>query len=385
MTPRTALLLPAAAAALILGCTMAGAGAPPPGVTRTYYVAADEVEWDYAPSGTNRITGGPFGAMESFVTAQGPDRIGKVYRKSVFREYTDETFTQLKPRPAEWQHLGVLGPLLRGAVGDTIVVMFRNHTTYPASMHPHGVFYTKNSEGAGSSDGTNGADTADDAVPPGGGYRYVWPIPERAGPSHGEPSTALWMYHSHVNEELDVNAGLMGPLIVTRRDAARADGTPNDVDRELVVAFYEFDENFSRHLETNIKAYAGKPASVNRAELFFWTPFGGSNFKESMNGFLYGNLDGLTMTQGERVRWYLLASTNFEVHAPHWHGNTVIANHMRTDVTSLTTMGMLVADMVPDNPGTWLFHCHVNVHQNGGMIAQYTVRPAGDVAASGGR
>jgi FtsP/CotA-like multicopper oxidase with cupredoxin domain len=371
-------LLQVGCAALVAACgTTASGTTADPGkpTTRVYYVAAEEVEWDYAPGSMNRITGKPIGERENIFIGAGPDRIGKVYRKSIFREYTDSTFTQLKERPPEWQHLGILGPLLRGAVGDTIVVQFRNNTTHPASMHPHGVFYAKSSEGAGSADGTNGGEQSDDAVAPGGHYRYVWSIPERAGPGHDEPSTALWMYHSHVDEELDVNAGLMGPLIVTRRNAAKADGSPNDVDRELVVAFYEFDENFSHHLNHNIDAYAPKPASVPRGDLFFWTPFGASNFKESMNGFLYGNLPGLSMHEGERVRWYLLASTNFEVHAPHWHGNTVTLNHMRTDVTSLTTMGMQVADMIPDNPGTWLFHCHVNVHLNSGMQAQYTVEP----------
>ena len=54
-----------------------------------------------------------------------------------------------------------------------------------------------------------------------------------------------------------------------------------------------------------------------------------------MNGFSYGNLTGLTMHVGERVRWYLMATTNFEFHAPHWHGNVVVIHDMRTDVTSL--------------------------------------------------
>src|SRR4051812_47177502 len=35
------------------------------GVTRTYYIAADEVKWDYAPSGSNQITGQPFGDVEN--------------------------------------------------------------------------------------------------------------------------------------------------------------------------------------------------------------------------------------------------------------------------------------------------------------------------------
>jgi hephaestin len=181
------------------------------------------------------------------------------------------------------------------------------------------------------------------------------------------------MYHSHVDEVKDVNAGLMGPMIVTRDGEARDDGTPEDVDRELVVSFHEIDENFSHYLDENIDAYASDPESINREEIFFWFPFGGSNFKESLNGFLYGNLPGLTVRKGERVRWYLMGNTNFEVHAPHWHGNTVVIDHMRTDVTSLTTMEMLVADMVPDNPGRWLFHCHVTPHVMGGMQADYTV------------
>jgi FtsP/CotA-like multicopper oxidase with cupredoxin domain len=31
--------------------------------------------------------------------------------------------------------------------------------------------------------------------------------------------------------------------------------------------------------------------------------------------------------------------------------------------------------MVPDNPGTWLYHCHVNDHIVAGMQAKFTVTP----------
>ena len=102
------------------------------------------------------------------------------------------------------------------------------------------------------------------------------------------------------------------------------------------------------------------------------------NLMTTMNGFLYGNLPGLTMRVGERVRWYLMGTTNFELHAPHWHGNTVLIEQRRSDVASLLTMGMIIADMEPDNPGTWLFHCHVGPHLQAGMSALYTVE--GDVA-----
>ena len=351
--------------------------------THTYYVAADEVEWDFAPSGIDQITGEPFGEEAEIFMKSGPDRIGKVYKKALFREYTDDTFTTMKPRPPEWEHLGFLGPLLRAEVGDTIKVVFKNNVSFPTSMHPHGVFYDKDSEGAPSADETGDADKVDDAVPSGGTHTYVWPVPERAGPAEGDPSSILWMYHSHVNEPKDVNSGLMGTMMVSARGMTGDDGTPKDVDREFIVSFHEVDENVSWYFEDNIQAYAGDPASIDREEIHFFEPFGLSNFMESMNGFTFGHLPGLTMRKGERVRWYLMATTNFEVHAPHWHGNTVVANRMRTDVASLVTMGMLVADMVPDNPGKWLFHCHVRDHLIAGMQAHYTVLPEeGDASSS---
>jgi manganese oxidase len=46
---------------------------------------------------------------------------------------------------------------------------------------------------------------------------------------------------------------------------------------------------------------------------------------------------------------------------------------MRTDVASIAPMEMVVADMRPDNPGTWLFHCHISFHNAAGMAARYMV------------
>ena len=364
----------------VTACGPAGGGATTAPMTRTYYVAADEVVWDYTPLGKNGITGADWTDVQRPLVEAGAMHVGHLARKAIYREYTDSTFTTLKPRPAEWEHLGILGPLLRAVVGDTIRVVFKNQASFPASMHPHGVFYLKSSEGAPYADGTSGGDMEDDGVAPGATHVYVWPVPERAGPTHGEGSTAFWMYHSHTTEVGDVNAGLIGPMIVTARGMARADATPTDVDRELVVGFLEFDETTSTLWWENLQTY-GKPPKNFTVDLLFGERTVGPEaqyaFKESLNGFLYGNTPGLTMRQGERVRWYLMASTNFEIHAPHWHGNTVRAMHMTTDVVSLLPMGMLVADMVPDNPGTWLFHCHVAPHLLMGMEATYQVLPPG--------
>ena len=346
--------------------------AAPAATTRTYYIAAEVVEWDYAPSGMNRVSGQPFGPLENNWVGQEGGRIGRVYRKALYFEYTDSTFTTRKERDAQWEHLGYLGPLIRGVVGDTIRVVFRNNATFPTGVHPHGVIYDKDSEGALYTDGTTEGDKADDAVPPGGTHTYVWPVPERAGPTDHETSSIIWMYHGHTVESRDVHAGLMGPMIITRREAARPDGTPTDVDRELVVAFAEIDENSSWYIEHNAATYGG-PEATRQITFDFADPFFISNLLPTINGYLYGHTPGLTMQVGQRVRWYVFATTGFELHAPHWHGQTAVMNHMRTDAFGLLTMEMVVADMVPDNPGTWLFHCHVSPHNDAGMQALFTV------------
>ncbi|HEU0304375.1 MAG TPA: multicopper oxidase domain-containing protein [Gaiellaceae bacterium] len=341
-------------------------------VTRTYYIAADQVAWNYAPSGINEITGEPFDDEANVFVEQGPQRIGSTYLKSLYREYTDGSFTTLEPVPAAWQHLGTLGPLLRGEVGDTIVVVFKNRTPYPASVHPHGVFYEKDSEGAPYADGTSGADKADDVVPPGGMHTYTWEVPERAGPGPGDPSSILWMYHSHVDEPADTNAGLIGPIIVTRDGEGDAAGVPTDVDRELITMFTVFDENVSPYLQANIDTYAGRPHTVKPDDEEFME----SNLMHSINGYVFGNLPLLTMEQGERVRWYLLGmGTEVDLHTPHWHGQTIVWAGMRSDIIELLPASMKVADMVPDDPGIWLYHCHVNDHIDAGMLARFQVTP----------
>ncbi|MEX2282173.1 MAG: multicopper oxidase domain-containing protein [Gemmatimonadota bacterium] len=352
---------------------------------RTYYVAADEVIWDYAPTGQDKISGKPFSEEQKPFAEAGPWTIGHIVKKAIYREYTDASFSQLKPRPPEWEHLGMLGPLVRAVVGDTIRIVFKNITKLSLSVHPHGVFYNKDSEGAPYADQTSGNDKADDGVAPGGQHTYTWPVPERAGPSEHEPSSAFWMYHSHTEEIRDVNTGLTGPMIITRRGAARSDGKPVDVDREIIAAFMEVDENQSWYIQDNIDAYAKDPKSLNLVRGPFGdlsvmnpkvpAPLFGSYFRETINGLSFGHTPGFTMQIGERVRWYVMASTNFEIHAPHWHGNVVQAGMMRTDVIALLPMGMQVADMVPDNPGSWLIHCHVVQHMRMGMQAVYSVQP----------
>lgn len=40
-------------------------------------------------------------------------------------------------------------------------------------------------------------------------------MPERAGPGPADPSSMMWMYHSHWDETADTYAGLAGAIIIT--------------------------------------------------------------------------------------------------------------------------------------------------------------------------
>jgi hypothetical protein len=338
--------------------------------TRTYYIGADQVVWDYAPDGRNEITGEPFDEEADVFVASGPGRIGSRYAKCLYRGYTDGTFEHLQERPPSERYLGLLGPVIRAEVGDTIRVVFRNTCPFPASIHPHGVFYEKDSEGAPYLDGTSGSNKADDAVPPGGRHTYTWQVPERAGPGPGDGSSVMWMYHSHADEVADTYAGLMGPIEVTARGKARADGSPRDVDRELFALFSVMNENASPFLQTNLERFAQQPFPSDIGD----EDFVESNLMHSINGFVFGNQPVVTVHKGERVRWYVMSmGTEVDLHTPHWHGNTVVVNGMRMDTVSLLPASMIVADMVPDDRGIWLFHCHVNDHISAGMLTRYRI------------
>jgi manganese oxidase len=369
------------------------------GRVRTYYVAADEIEWDYAPLGIDMMTGKPFEGTAAAYTQPGPNHIGHVYRKAVYREYTDGTFATRKPRPAQDEYLGLLGPILRAEVGDTIKIVFKNNASRPYSMYAPDVFRLRNSADSGSiPDATGNVVEAEpeDIVEPGATFTYEWDVSEGAGPGPDDASSIAWAYQSHVSEYKDVASGLVGPIIVARRGQTNSDGTPKDVDREIVALFTAFNENESWYVQENVAAHISAAdqkaldeggANFSDSQGFFTftgTGFAETNFKFSVNGYLYGDGPVMTVKQGQRVRWYLMdmgdvGALNF--HTPHWHGNTVLSHGTRRDTLFLLPLGTETADMVPDAPGLWLFHCHLDDHMEMGMMARYEVLPAPATAA----
>jgi hypothetical protein len=92
----------------------------------------------------------------------------------------------------------------------------------------------------------------------------------------------------------DADTGLIGGIIVTEQGMATnsTDLTPSDVDREFVTVFNIFDENLSNYFDQNIANFTSVP--VNKTD----PAFVDSNKKRTINGLLYGNVQGLTMNAG---------------------------------------------------------------------------------------
>ncbi|KAM9348630.1 ferroxidase HEPHL1 [Symphorus nematophorus] len=356
------------------------------GRDRVYYVGIVEDSWDYAPSGKNLQTGEDIGNDEhaSVFLERGPDRIGRVYKKAMFRQFTDATYSRQVPRPA-W--LGFLGPILRAEVDDVIVVHLKNFASRNYSMHPHGVFYEKDAEGALYPDGTSNRLKKDDSVPPGGSYTYRWEVKPEFAPTDDDANCLTWVYHSHVDAPREIASGLIGALLTCKKgilketnDAVQGqtESARNDVDQDVFLMFTVVDENMSWYVEDNIQS-CPDPTRVDPDD----PDFVESNLMHAINGYMFGNLPGIKLCQHRAVAWHLFGMGNeVDIHSAFFHGNTLLDRGHRTDVLSLFPATFATAEMVPKAQGKWLLTCQVNDHLQGGMFAFYEVRSCGSEASS---
>lgn len=321
---------------------------------REYWVAAEKVTWNYAPAGKNLIS-----------PDMGMGVWGKqlTYKKYRYIQYTDKTFSLRTPQP-KW--MGILGPQIRAVEGDTIKVHFLNRADKPLSMHPHGVMYNEQNEGAD----MKGPSAF---VKPGQSFTYTWHADHDASPGPADPSSIVWVYHSHVDSVTEIYDGLIGTIIITKKGMERSasDPRPKDVDVALTTMFMIFDENGREAVfnATSVK-HKQKKKSHNEHE-----EEEEANLKHAINGYIFGNLQGLSASMNDRVRWHLIGmGTEVDIHTAHWHGKTVLEHGRRTDVVELLPTSMVSVDMVADNPGNWLYHCHVTDHITAGMITRWRVK-----------
>src|SRR4051812_27800818 len=159
--------------------------APPSasGNPREYWIKAGGVRWNIAPSGRDQMMNKP------------------VKGKTTFTAYAYRPYTQGFKKPAG--PATIPGPLIEAEVGDAVVVHFRNGLSTPVTMHPHGIHYPQEMDGAYKGKFTD----------PGGfvqknrTFTYRWEA--RAG------TEGAWLYHDHgPMDPIPVFKGLFGPLIV---------------------------------------------------------------------------------------------------------------------------------------------------------------------------
>ncbi|XP_006870865.1 PREDICTED: hephaestin-like [Chrysochloris asiatica] len=342
------------------------------GATRVYYLGIQDVQWNYAPKGRNVIKNQPLDndTVASSFLKSNKNRIGSKYQKTIYKEYRDSSYMDEVSKPS-W--LGFLGPVLQAEVGDVILIHLKNFATRPYTIHPHGVFYEKDSEGSLYPDGSFGQLKADDSVPPGGSHVYNWTIPESHAPTDADPACLTWIYHSHVDAPRDIATGLIGPLITCKRGSLDGNPSPRrlDVDHYFFLLFSVVDENLSWHLNDNIATYCSDPASVDKEDKAFQE----SNRMHAINGFVFGNLPELSMCSLKRVSWHLFGMGNeVDVHTVFFHGQMLTIRGHHTDVAHIFPATFVTAEMVPQELGTWLISCQVNLHLQNGMQALYKVK-----------
>lgn len=205
------------------------AGLPAGGRTREYWIAAEPVEWNIVPTHRDQ--------MMAQKVKQGKTRFGAYG----YRPYSAGFKSPLAKAT-------VPGPLIEAEVGDTVVVHFRNRLRAPVTVHPHGIFYANEMDGAYKGKWTD----------PGGfvqrnrTFTYVWEA--------REGTEGTWLYHDHgPMDPLPVFKGLFGPLVIRAPGEARPDN-------EFFLAFHTFDPSITGLRGTyycvNGKAYAGNTPTL---------------------------------------------------------------------------------------------------------------------------
>ncbi|XP_072301026.1 coagulation factor V [Eucyclogobius newberryi] len=324
--------------------------------TKLYFIAAEEVEWDYAGYGHKRQERSELNNRET------------MFKKVVFREYIDSTFTTPDIRGEIEEHLGILGPLIKAEVGQDIMVVFKNGASRPYSLHPNGVGYTKQTEGLNYEDDSKYWHKYDDEVKPNTTFTYLWTVTSTVGPAEGESDCRTWAYYSGVNPERDIQSGLIGPLLVCREGTLNKSVTNT---REFMLLFMTFDESQSWYFEENLETIQRKTrrrslSMALKENLQFHT----------INGIIH-SLKGLRMYTNQLVRWHLInMGSPKDFQSVHFHGQTFLHKKIKSykqAVYPLLPGSFATLEMIPSKPGLWQLETEVGSIQQKGMQTLFLV------------
>ncbi|XP_063109706.1 coagulation factor V isoform X1 [Cavia porcellus] len=325
------------------------------GNRKYYYIAAEEISWDYAE----------FAQSEMDNEASDDVKKDTTYKKVVFRKYLDSTFTKRDPRGEYEEHLGILGPIIRAEVDDVIQVHFKNLASRPYSIHAHGLSYEKSSEGRSYDDDSPEWFQDDNAILPNNSYTYVWHATDRSGPETSGSACRAWAYYSAVNPEKDIHSGLIGPILICRKGTLHMQSNmPVDM-REFVLLFMVFDEKKSWYYGKSKRTWRLESSEVKNSHEF-----------HAINGMIY-NLPGLRMYEQEWVRLHLLnMGGSRDIHVVHFHGQTLLENgtqQHQLGVWPLLPGSFKTLEMKASKPGWWLLDTEIGENQIAGMQTAFLI------------
>ncbi|NXU57660.1 FA8 factor, partial [Turnix velox] len=329
-------------------------------VTWTHYIAAEEMDWDYAPVKPVSLDRN----ISSLYLEAGPQRIGSKYKKVMFVEYEDGSFK--KRKVPDQLDKGILGPVIKGEVGDQFKIVFRNLASRPYNIYPHGLTSVKPYHALKPS---QNKDVKDIPIPPGQSFTYSWRVTTEDGPTQADPRCLTRFYYSSIDPIRDTASGLIGPLLICFKKSMDQRGNQIMSDMTRFVLFSVFNENLSWYLQENIRRFCTDAAHVDTQDPQFYA----SNMMHTINGFVFDNLQP-KLCLHEVVYWYVLsvgAQTDFL--SIFFSGNTFKRNTVFEDVLTLFPFSGETVFMSLEKPGTWTLGCLNSDFRDRGMRAKFTV------------
>uniref|UniRef100_A0A7N6FM19 F5/8 type C domain-containing protein n=1 Tax=Anabas testudineus TaxID=64144 RepID=A0A7N6FM19_ANATE len=332
---------------------------------RTYYIAAEEITWDYGIRKPHQLIKEMRRGLRKFL----PE-----YKKVVFRAYTGEDFQRPVNRGETEEHLGILGPFIRAEINDLLTVIFKNKASRPYSFHLQGVYDRSQAAGITQTQASSAPPGAPgDPVPPGEARTYTWKIAKNQGPKKDELDCKAGAYYSTVDKEKDLHSGLIGPLVICKPGILQTYQNRVSNMQEFALLFHTFDETKSWYLEENMQRHCAPPCQINTEDPWYHE----SNKFAAINGYVAETLPGLLVTQHQLVRWHLLnVGRNSEYHAVHFHGSPFTIQtkqEHRMGVYNLYPGVFGTVEMRPPTVGTWLVECTIGDYQLAGMRAKLLV------------
>ncbi|XP_042530334.1 coagulation factor V [Dipodomys spectabilis] len=304
-----------------------------------YFIAAEEVIWNYAPV----IPANMDKKYRSLHLDNFSNQIGKEYKKVVYKEYQDETFT----KRIEKKEDGILGPIIRAQVRDTLKITFKNMASRAYSIYPHGVTFSHQDDEAHSTSGSHMIR----AVQPGETYTYKWNILESDEPTENDPQCLTRPYYSDVDMTRDIASGLIGLLLICKSRSLDIRGIQRAADIEQLAVFAMFDENKSWYIEYNINKFCENPDEVKRDDPKFYQ----SNIMSTINGYVPESIPTLGFCFDDTVQWHFCSvGAQDDILTIHFTGHSFLHGKRHEDTLTLFPMRGESVTVTMDNIGTWM-------------------------------